>query len=255
MRFNPAEDIEIFSATEREVLQNTLPAGTLPPMRPLVSPPNLAPSVEDFLRLDTNDPMRNEDHQQDDNSSQTEPHSPNDKEKAALKFTFGEEVGEDLSNIIEIGQEGEATEGKTLILVNEDYDTDKLDMLAPVIYQATRVWQQRTGRHTEEAGGMHYDYTHLYNVDRLNTWQHASAVEDWFYVKYGIETGAVDAGETPALFERLWQKTLKILKIDLKHRCRFGSYLRGGHAGALLNIVDNHYGCVIKEIRETNIVQ
>lgn len=254
MRFDPAEDIEIFSATEREVLQNTLPPGTLPAMHPFVSPPNLGPSVEDFLRMDPNNPMRNGDPQQED-SSQTEPHAPNDQEKAALKFTFGEQVGEDLSNIIEIGQAGEATEGKTLISVNEGYDPDNLDMLADFIYEATRVWQQRTGRHTGEGGGMHYDYKQLYNVDRLNTWQHASAVEDWFYVKYGIETGAVDAGETPAIFERLWQKTLKILNIDLKYRCKFGSYVRGGHAGALLNIIDNHYGCVIKELRETNIIQ
>ena len=75
-----------------------------------------------------------------------------EKEIKALKFTFGEEVGQDLIENINVGTDTNDIETENLVLVPTNYDPDNLDMLADFIYEATRVWQQRTGRHTGEGG-------------------------------------------------------------------------------------------------------
>ncbi len=233
----------------QEALRETLLLDALPPLPPLVSPPEPARSVEDFLRMVPNDPMGNEE-QQDADLFQANPRLPNEKEKAALKFTFGEEVGQDLIENIKIGTDTNDIVTENLVLVEKDYDPDNLDMLAPVIYQATLVWQLRTGRYTRKEGGIHYYYPQLYALD-LNAWQHAGAVRDWFYVNYGIETGVVDSEENPAIFKRLWTKTLRVLKLDLRHRSKFSR----DNVRVLQRVVNNHYGCVLKEIRDASIIQ
>ena len=233
----------------QQARQHRLLPDAFPPSPPVISPPKPAPSVEDFLRMAPIDPMRDAERQEDDVCFQTNSCRPNDLEKATLKFTFGEEVGQDLIENMRVGTDTNDIETENLVLVPTNYDPDNLDMLAEhFIYGATRVWQQRTGRHTGEEGGIHYCYPQLYNLD-LNTWQHAGAVRDWFYVNYGIETGVVDSEKNLKLFNQLWQSTLKILLIE-GHRSAFSR----DDVRVLQRVVNNHYGCVIKEIRDADLL-
>lgn len=247
----------VLTREEREALLRTLLPDTVCPSRPLVSPPDPVPSVKDFLRLDTNNLMTDAGQQQGDNFVQAAPRPPDHKKEIeALKFTFGNTVGEYLIGVIRIVKEGEENDGNTLVIVDEDYDPANLGSLVLLIYKATRVWQQETGRHKGKQGRINYNYTQLYGLelDRLNTWQHAGAVQDWFYVNYGIETGMVSHDETRAIFERLWKRMFKILKLDPGYRPYFGDDPRGGQDRTLQQTVNNHYGCVIEEIRNPELL-
>ena len=201
----------VLTREEREALLRTLLPDTVRPSCPLVSPPAPVPSVNDFLRMDPKEFMRDAAQQQDDNFVQAAPRPPDhEKEIEALKFTFGDTVGEHLIGVIKIVKEGEENDGNTLVIVDTDYNPANLGSLVLLIYKATRVWQQETGRHKGKEGRIDYDYTKLYGsaLDRLNTWQHAEAVQHWFYVNYGIETGMVSHDETPAIFRAALEKNV-----------------------------------------------
>ena len=51
-------------------------------------------------------------------------------------------------------------------------------------------------------------------------------------------------------FEWLWKDTIEVLELTRWQRSKFGGYWLGGEEGSLQQIVNNHYGCVIKEIRD-----
>ena len=72
----------VLTREEREALLRTLLPDTVCPSRPLVSPPDPVPSVEDFLRMDPNNLMRDAERQEDDVCFQTNSCRPNDLEKS-----------------------------------------------------------------------------------------------------------------------------------------------------------------------------
>ena len=161
-------------------------------------------------------------------------------------------MGQDLIENIRVGTDTNDIETENLVLVPTNYDPDNLDMLADFIYEATRVWQQRTGRHTGEEGGIHYDYMQLYGFKfiRLNTWSHARAVKHWFYVNYENRDGVVEASKTPSIWNLLWNRTLKILNLHDSFKSQFNTT----DPYVLQRVVNNHYGCVIKEIRDAELL-
>ena len=188
--------------------------------------------------------------QQGNDPFQSKPRPPDEKEKEALIFTFGETMGNHLINIIEIGQAGVGSEGKIRMVLPSGYDSNNLDLLATFIYEATRVWQIDVGQFLEDRNEDNYDYTYkdLYELELTST-QHAEAVKDWFYVNYGIETGEVSFAKDQIKFEGLWKKTLTVLGLTRLQRFKFGDEHLGGQEGTLQQTVNNHYACVILGIR------
>ena len=179
-----------------------------------------------------------------------------DQEIEALVFTFGDTVGKRLIDIIELGPAGEATAGKIRMVLPNGYNPDDLDSLATFIYEATRVWQKDVGQFLEDEDDDNHDYTYkdLYKLELTST-QHAEAVKDWFYVNYGIETGEVSFSKDQIKFEGLWKKTLTVLGLTKWQRFKFGKKNFGGQEGALRQSVNNHYGCVIKALRDAKPIQ
>ena len=252
------------SPAARKAIQEALVLGIVRPILPAPLPPHLIPPSEDFRGIDPEYLKRRLLQQQEGNVVQAEPRAPKDQEAAALIFTFGDFVGTSLNNIIESGQEGAAVEGQIRTVLPGGYHPDNLDALATFIYKATRIWQKEAGLYNEdeaeegeEKADYDYNYTQLYStetVKALNGTQHAAAVRDWFYVNYGIETGVVGYDKNRKVFEQLWDRTLGVLRIKKMYRSayrtKFGKDYRGGQDGALQYVVNNHYSCVIKEIRD-----
>ena len=179
-----------------------------------------------------------------------------DQEVEALVFTFGDTVAKRLIDIIELGPAGEAPTGKIRLVLPSGYNPDDLDSLATFIYEATRVWQIDVGQFLEDRDEDNPDYTYkdLYKLELTST-QHAEAVKDWFYVNYGIETGEVSFAKDQIKFEGLWKKTLTVLGLTRWDRSKFGKKNRGGQERALQQTVNNHYGCVIKALRDAKPIQ
>ncbi len=194
--------------------------------------------------------------QQKDNSPQVRSRSPDEPEKEALKFTFGYTMGDHLIRRIEIGQAGVATAGKIRMVLPSGYDPNNLDSLATFIYEATRIWQKEVGQFLKDGDEDEddYNYEDLYKLELTST-QHAEAVKHWFYVNYGIETGEVSFQKDQIKFEGLWKETLTVLGLTRWQRVKFGKKNLGGQEGTLQQTVNNHYGCVIKEIRDTKPIQ
>ena len=180
-----------------------------------------------------------------------------DGDKRALRFTFGNRMGGVLIKLIRI-RRGEG-ESKNLneVLLPLDYNSADLSDLGEFIYKATRVWQKTVGRYHQRKGGESYRYTQLYELaevdDRqhgslnLNGKQHAAAVRDWFYMSYGNAHGLIGAGANQMHHDTLWGILLHVLGVSFKYRREFG------WEEDLQQVVNNHYGCVIKEIRRDRL--
>ena len=175
-------------------------------------------------------------------------------EKAALRFTFGDTVGNFLIENIEIGEgEGDA-KNQNEVLLPTDYNSQDLSDLEDFIGKAVRVWQRDTGRYHQRKGGDGYNYRQLFELkefnDRrhgrlnLNGRQHVRAVQDWFVVSYGNLHGLIGHGGYLSRDE-LWERIIPVLGLNIdEHRNEFSS------EDEMQQIVNNYYGCVIKEIRQ-----
>ena len=143
----------------------------------------------------------------------------NDLEIEALEFTFGEEVGNWLIDIIRIRydpsliKEGFSglvpyeVNGKinlTQINMASDYIPGNLWWFGSFIHEATHIWQLNTCRHLK--GVYAPSRNDKYNVDNfacvleverhpdlvLKVEQHAKALEHWFFATYGREYNLLD---------------------------------------------------------------
>lgn len=129
-------------------------------------------------------------------------------ETDALKFTFGEEVGNWLIGIIRVESEpGLAAWGgfgrvrnKTEIEMRPDYSPRNLWWLGVFIHEAAHIWQRNTGCNRTGETDYRYSRSQLPTL-RLGKEEHASAVQHWFYVKYGIENRLIGA---PYQVDRFW---------------------------------------------------
>ena len=132
-------------------------------------------------------------------------------ERDALTFTFGDDVGNYLADLIDIqfdenvetGRVPNYVDGKrnvSRIEFNPAYGDDSRFWLGTFIHEATHIWQRNTGLHRGRADG-DYEYTldQLHSLD-LNIEEHASAVQQWFIANYAYTHGLIgDApGQVPA---------------------------------------------------------
>jgi hypothetical protein len=146
----------------------------------------------------------------------------NDREADALKYTFGVSVGSFLIGIInieydptlaKISKKGRVRTDRE-IQMRSDYDPENLRWLGVFIHEAVHIWQRETDRHQEGTGGEDYiyNYTQLPTL-KLKIEEHAKAVQDWFYVNYGIESGLI--GRTNQIdSEWVWRQILKAFGFD-----------------------------------------
>ncbi|RKU36212.1 hypothetical protein C6496_14120 [Candidatus Poribacteria bacterium] len=225
----------LLTAEEREVFRRPLPGNF---------PPNQVPSVENPLKIDP-DPKAGWGPQWN-NFSQLDSRFPNDQEATALIFTFGDTVGKILIDTIKIRQGTGETDDKTEVLLHKNYKSEELAWLGIFIYKATRVWQKHVGLYHQRKGQRDYNYKQLYALN-LNGKQHAEAVKHWFYVSYGNVHRLIGSGAQRLTLDELWKMILPALGLDFQYKKRFGYRVTD-----LQQVVNNHYGCVIKEIRDAN---
>ena len=124
----------------------------------------------------------------------------NDRETDALEYTFGVEVGNFLIDIIKIEYDPILVtipkKGRvrtdTEIKLRSEYNPENLRWLGIFIHEAAHIWQRETKRHRTGESGKNYRYSKA-QVRTLNLEkeQHARAVQDWFYVNYGIKSGLI----------------------------------------------------------------
>jgi hypothetical protein len=249
MRSNFTNPAGFLTAEQREALRDTLMTGNVRPITPGTLPSNRIP-VEKYLMMDPEDLrdlITQSGLQPDDNSFQPDSRSPNDQEATALIFTFGDSMGKILTDIIKIGQGMGETDDKTEVLLHENYNPEELAWLGIFIYKATRVWQKHVGLYHQRKGRSNYNYKQLYRLETLNGKQHAGAVRDWFYVSYGNVHGLIGSGAQRLTLDELWKMILPVLGLDFQYRKKFGYRVTD-----LQQVVNNHYGCVIKEIRDAS---
>lgn len=211
-------------------------------------------------------------------------------ETVALTFTFGDEVGKFLGNTIRIKEgTGEAVTRTEMFLPGE-YKSEDPFWLGHFIGKAVRIWQQNTGRHNKDdhvntyellakgregvedvAGWISqkltgsrkksrveidhpYNYRQLYLLE-FNSMQHAEAVKHWFYVSYSIEYRRTGSGNNQIPLDDLYSLILDVMDVDEEYRSEFDTNNLGGEKAALRHIVNNQYGCVIKELRDPKLLQ
>ena len=105
------------------------------------------------------------------------------REAMALVYTFGGQMGSHLIRKIEIGEGTSDTVSKTQMFLPSTHNWEKLKSLGDFIRKAARIWQLRTGLHTQDGGGEDYNFTELKSLT-LTTRQHSKAVRDWLTVNY-----------------------------------------------------------------------
>ena len=149
----------------------------------------------------------------------------NDREREALIYTFGTDVGGFLVRIIRIeydpnlitfgkrGKRGRVVNDRE-IKMRSEYDPELLRWLGIFIHEAAHIWQRETECHRGGEGGKNYDYleNQLLSLE-LEREEHASAVQDWFYVNYGIDSGMID-GKRQVDGPWLWQRILPVFGRD-----------------------------------------
>ena len=174
----------------------------------------------------------------------------NDDEAAALIFTFGDWMGKKLIDYIEIGTgEGESEKQKE-VLLDKAYKSADLYYLGVFIRKATRVWQKLVERYHQRKGDGDYNYRDLYVLNKLNSKQHARAVRDWFWVNYGSAAHLIGTGSRQLTIEYLLDRIIPVLGVNPQNKDRFGRGVLGGQEAALRYITDNHYACVIRDLRD-----
>ena len=127
----------------------------------------------------------------------------NNREAAALIFTFGTSVGKFLVDKIRVQYDWDVIRkgykgykpwfpNKTEIEMRPDYNPENLRWLGVFIHEATHIWQSNTWHNIGvdwTLGKQNYDYDqYQLRAVKLKLEPFASAVQDWFYVKYGAES-------------------------------------------------------------------
>ena len=82
-----------------------------------------------------------------------------------------------------VREDSKVTDNKTQILLPPTHNSEKLVDLVDFIGKAARIWQLRTGRHTEAGTKEDYNFAELTSLN-LTSRQHLKAVQDWFRVSY-----------------------------------------------------------------------
>ena len=153
----------------------------------------------------------------------------NNREKEALRFTFGNAVGKCLIDIIKVeydpnlirrvvgGMVKDKVKGETNkahISMRPNYNPGKLLSLGRFIHEATHIWQRNTGLRGEGKGGENYEYYDEQLLElKLEKEEHASAVQDWFNVKYGTKRGLVDL-TNKNVYRYIWTPILEAFGYD-----------------------------------------
>lgn len=189
-------------------------------------------------------------------ASQPQTRSVNGTEEVALEFTFGLEVGEFLADTIEIEEKHGDIVSTTRMFLPPNYNSGNLSDLGDFIGKAVRIWQQNTGRYTSNKGDAGYDYRELYRDHlTLNSKQHVAVVTHWFYVNYGVEYNRIGSRADQIPKKDLWSIILDVIELDDDHKTKFRSKSYGGEKAAMRQIVNNHYACVILEIRNPRLLK
>ena len=180
----------------------------------------------------------------------------NQTEREALIFTFGEDIGNYLAGAIDIEIRDLDVLGKvpgrstSKIYLKTGYSENNLQNLSTFIHEATHIWQRRSGRHRNKSD---YKYTwEQLDTLELGNEEHASAVQDWFFVSYGITNGLIIPRDA-------WNQ---LAKRNLDVESTIDSW--GNQANNILstppwntpemalNVVEYNYARVISEIRNSN---
>ena len=174
----------------------------------------------------------------------------NEDERKALIFTFGQEVGEYLAGVIDVevttlpaGIAGRVPTGtKYQILLQTGYSEKNLTNLSTFIHEATHIWQKHTRLHRGGKGGVDYVYTtEQLETLALDKEKHAEAVEDWFYVTWGIRNAQINGREA-------WNSIDNSDIHDLKKIVPLADPLWARQVNVLL-AVQRDYVAVLEEIR------
>ena len=187
----------------------------------------------------------------------------NDREREALIYTFGSVVGKFLVGIIRLeydpnlitfgkrGKRGRVVNDRE-IKMRSEYNPELLRWLGIFIHEAAHIWQRETDCHRGGEGGVDYDYfEHQLSASEfknLKREEHATAVQDWFYVNYGIDSGMVD-GKRQVDGAWLWERILPVFGGDPKT----DPVIWTG-APALRVRIGTSYDRVIAEIRDSRIL-
>ena len=190
----------------------------------------------------------------------------NEREKDTLRFTFAKAVGDYLIDIIKIEydpslaairKKGRVRNDKE-IQMRSDYNPEDLKWMGVFIHEAAHIWQRETGRHREGKGGENYEYWHEQLPDlELQVEEHASAVEHWFYVTYGITKGLANWSNVEDR-DWLWQVILEAFGFEEDDWLEVDPKLKKGPAVKLeldaLQKLTEIWTPVIEDIRNRNHV-
>ena len=176
----------------------------------------------------------------------------NDREADALIFTFAKAVGDHFIRIIkieydptlaEIRKKGRVRTDRE-IKMRSEYNPENLRWLGIFIHEAAHIWQRETKRHRTGESGKNYRYSkaqvRTLNLERE---QHARAVQDWFYVNYGIKSGLI-GGKNQVDGEWVWNRVMKnILGSKTEYQPEGGSGLPN-----LRWVIDFNYDRLTREV-------
>ena len=174
--------------------------------------------------------------------------SVNNREAEALRYTFGVSVGNYLIKIIKVGYDPGMliekaygrTISKTQVLLQSNYNSMSLFGLGIFIHEAAHIWQRQTGLHQGGTAGRDYDYNSTQLLDlKLDKEEHAEAVQDWFYVTYGIEHSLIGPGANRISFQEI-RDLIRDIGVKLSDP---------SSENELLRLTKIHYAPLIQEIR------
>ena len=180
----------------------------------------------------------------------------NNREAAALIFTFGKAAGTFLIDTIRMEYRPDLAEGsfrgyaprwpnKHRIQMRSDYDPENLRWLGVFIHESTHIWQANTWHNigVDVSGKQNYDYDqYQLRAIRLKLEPFASAVQDWFYVKYGAATCLIGKKNQVSL-SWVRRRILEVYSHDPKTSPKY-------KLSWLLALVDRDYKALIKKIRD-----
>ena len=186
----------------------------------------------------------------------------NNREAEALKYTFGSDVGKGLIRIIEVEYDPSLAEGNNKgyffpfrdeypylnaekVRMRSDYNPENLAWLGIFIHEAVHAWQANTWHHLTGGGrGYDYDEEQLKKVD-LGREQIARAVQDWFYVKYGIRSGLI-GGKNQVDGRWVWRRIMKIFQAGEQYQPQLGR----GLPYLETTYVDPNYQALMDKVRK-----
>ena len=181
----------------------------------------------------------------------------NYREDDALVFTFGIEVGQFFSEnikleydqtLVTIPKKGRVRTDME-IKMRSEYNPELLRWLGIFIHEATHIWQRETDRYRTGPSGKNYRYSEAQvrglNLERE---QHARAVQDWFYVNYGIHSGMI--GKPNQVDGKwIWDRVMEDIYKGKTN------YLQGGAGLPYVRRIVNHdYKRLMEEVRDPDLV-